>query len=711
MANNIIYLLDQMGNSVYQSSKQNNNESLNSFCLLNKTIASIFIEKRSNSQRIDLKQMKEYDKINNEKVKFNQSNELYPFYIEKNNFIEDSFYNDILTKKTYFENIHKDNIDFKMLKDIEKSNSSMYYHIQAINKLKESGELKKIEEKMRKTLEKLNKYERENYALISKEYECNGTNDFKYYKRVKANGNSFYISFIYQYIKNLVKNNDSILSEIFYVMEKELNILNKINNNNNKKDNEFCLLGEIYIDSKIKNSVTTDLIQGLSFLALLYNNINDNKLKEAEEILDYGFLYEESFANFFVLYMKFQIKRFIIINKDIFTYEKYCTKNKLIDMKYFEDEKFLYEKYINNNVITNQMEPSLFIISLVPYVFNVSMNLYINEKNHSFDKINFDLTEKYNIKASISILYSSFSYHIIDLSSNCTSSGYDNLDIANTLNIKNNNSQNFKTEDYISYNNEGIKCNICKNSNFIFLKNISKYSVCLNCFKNEIDEILIERYKTMKKEGFKYIEFYLRDIPVKKCDDNYNYIFLSPNEFYCLFENNMFNYFRNLIDNICDSCKKKKKNLIKKKCGCKICITCAEKEIKYIPITDFEKKYKYKDKQISCKCGNKNDFVEYSIKIYNKYNEEKKNQLQKNINSRIKELCGNHCMICGKFLNKDNIGRTKKTINKIHFEFHKELVEHYICQKCYDSFNNSSFFCIICNKKHSKDVSCNCIIY
>ena len=125
MANNIIYLLDQMGNSVYQSSKQNNNESLNSFCLLNKTIASIFIEKQNNSQSIVLKQMKEYDKINNEKVKFNQSNELYPFYIEKNNFIEDSFYNDILTKKTYFENIHKDNIDFKMLKDIEKSNSSM----------------------------------------------------------------------------------------------------------------------------------------------------------------------------------------------------------------------------------------------------------------------------------------------------------------------------------------------------------------------------------------------------------------------------------------------------------------------------------------------------------------------------------------------------------------------------------------------------------
>ncbi len=435
----------------------------------------------------------------------------------------------------------------------------------------------------------------------------------------------------------------------------------------------------------------------------------------ALNILEYTFTFEENFSELLCGYMKYQIKKFISNNKDIFTYEKYCVKNKLIDMKYFENEKFLYEKYINNNVITNQMEPSLFIISLVPYVFNVSMNLYINEKNHPFDKINFDLTEKYNIKATISILYSSFSYHIVDLSSNCTSSGYDNLDIANTLNIKNNIFQNFKKEDYISYKNEGIKCNICKSSDFIILKNISKYSVCLNCFKNEIDEILIERYRIMKKEGFKYIEFYLRDIPVKKCSDNFNnnYIFLSPNEFYCLFESNMFNYFRNIIDNICDSCKKRKKNLIKKKCECKICIKCAEKEINYIPITDFEKQYIYKKRKITCKCGNENDYVEYSKQIYKTYNEKKKNQLEKNINSKIKELCGEYCMICGKNLNNNNIGKIKKPINKIQYEFNKELVEHCICEKCFNKSKNLSSFCIICKKNHNKSNggSCNCIIY
>ena len=35
----------------------------------------------------------------------------------------------------------------------------------------------------------------------------------------------------------------------------------------------------------------------------------------------------------------------------------------------------------------------------------------------------------------ILILYSSFSYHIIDLNSNTTIEGYDNADVADTLNI------------------------------------------------------------------------------------------------------------------------------------------------------------------------------------------------------------------------------------------------------------------------------------
>ena len=66
-----------------------------------------------------------------------------------------------------------------------------------------------------------NEYEKLNYALISPEYEGDKKN-IKCYRRVKANGNSFYISFIFQYFKYLIKRKEeSIISEIFYIMDKE----------------------------------------------------------------------------------------------------------------------------------------------------------------------------------------------------------------------------------------------------------------------------------------------------------------------------------------------------------------------------------------------------------------------------------------------------------------------------------------------------------
>ena len=51
-----------------------------------------------------------------------------------------------------------------------------------------------------------NIYQKEQLSLISDIYRCNGIyNDFEYYRKVKVNGNSFYISFLYQYMRNLIK--------------------------------------------------------------------------------------------------------------------------------------------------------------------------------------------------------------------------------------------------------------------------------------------------------------------------------------------------------------------------------------------------------------------------------------------------------------------------------------------------------------------------
>ena len=674
-------LLPHTGKSIYPSSNPDN--LINSFCLFNKTISSIFCQKQN--FEFSFEKMKKCDKINNEKSKFNSTNNHSLYNLRRKCFLENTFYEDILKNKENFENLHEEE-NFRMLQNEDKSNSALYYHIKIISNLSESGLLGKTEKNMKEKLSNISEYEKENYTIISDEFICKGMIKNIYYKRVKANGNSFYISFAYQYIKYLVqKGEESLISEIFYIMDKELT---KMNNNNVIIEEN---LGEMYISKSIKNNELNDLRKMFIFFTLIYTNMVNKNIDEAKKMLEYAFKYEESFGNFFTLFMKLQINHFIKINKDIFTYEKYFKNLKLIEEEYYEDGKFLYEKYANNNLFINQMEPSMFIISLVPYVFNVSMNLYIKEKNYSFEKICFDLKE--NIQTNISILYSNYSYHILD-NNLADNNKLKDFDLANTLDLKNSYFQNFNKNDYISI--EEKKCNICKNLKLIrFLKKLQNInsSICLNCLKNTIDEILIKRYDKMIAENFKFLEFYLRDIPLTSNEDN-EFIFLSPPEFYCLFECNIYTYFRNLILDLCDLCREFKNKIITKECGCKRCLDCAKKEF------NFDKNYLNKNDFMICQCRKKINTFKYSRIINDNLDEKGKKDIKEKI-EKIKQQLQNYCMYCGTKLNNNNIGSEKFSPIKIKVELNRQLIYHYICLNCKNK-KNSSDICIICEQKHEK---------
>ena len=692
MEKNSFNIIEHLGNTVYKAPKANNSFNyLNSFCLLNKTITSVFTPMEGNS-KIILECFKLYENINNQKVKFKYDNSSTPYYLEKQYFFENTQFNNILSAKTKFEDIHKDEVEnFKLLKNEDKSISSLYYHIQIINNLKSSGQLKAKETKMKSRLENLKDYEIENYSLISSSFECIGAPpECKYYRRIKANGNSFYISFMYQYIKNLIiKKEEKIISEMFYIMDKELNPKNK------EIKNENFELGNMYL-SKNLNDDLTPLFQTFAFFSLLYNSMTDDNIEEAIKILNYATTYEESFANYICLFMRIQIKNFININKHIFNYEKYCQQYNLIEERYYKNKEFLCEEYIFNNIFINQMEPSKLIISLIPYIFNVSMNLFINEKNYHFEKISFDLKDYYEADITISILYSSFSYHIIEENGDNINPKI-TLDNSNTL-ILENNYKNFDREKYSKIITGKENCNKCNKSEFIKFKNISEFEVCLNCLKKTIDEVLIDRYNRMLNERFRYLEFYLRDIPILSDSESSNYIFLSPPEFYCIFQNNIFIYFRNLMKNICDHCGKLKINLIMKPCGCKNCIQDIESKVKEIPMTDFEKNFIYKNKKIKCECGKENNYVELALKLYNKYSDSKQNSISKNnVNSKY---LSKYCMSCGVDLKTDCIGKERKEFTSIKF---KTGNEHKICKDCspkQSSGESSEIFCVICGKNH-----------
>ena len=657
---------------------------------------------------IDLTKIKEYDKPNGKNIcnKNKSKNELN----SKECFVNDSFYSRILStneKLNQFINIHK-NISFKMLQNEDKSNSSMFFNYKVINILKNDKDLKEIESNLNTQMNSINDYKKENISIISNQYKFDGMdNEYKYYRRIKPNGNSFYISFIYQYFKYLIKNNnESTLSYIFNI-EKELSLFNS--NNETPTINSLCI-GQNYIKESI-NLEFDNLKNAYFYLYIIYKKTIDKQEDEALKIFDYSFLYEESFNELLCIYMRLRIKRFIEINKDIFTYEKYCLKYKLIKEKYYDGEEkvFIYEKYIKENVGVNKMEPSLFIISIIPYAFNVNLNLYINELSSNNGIENNCYCNKISLNEGhtmVNILYTSFSYHLIEKEKN-NNSYKDSQDLSNIFNIT-------KVSDLINLKNNYIieikkddktQCKKCHCTKFIKLINISKNEICSNCLIKTIEDIFEQRYSYMINEEFNYIEYYLRDIPLISQKYN-NYTNLNSAEFYFLFNCNIFTYFREIIRKLCDICGKSKK-LIHKACRCKICIECAKNEIgNKLLLSEFEKNYIFKNEKIKCKCGKELE-ENYRNELWNLLNIEEKSEIEIDSNNRNQNYIKICCMLCGDISNNKNNPEEEKHFSKYNLINNiGEIKEHLICINCLKKIDEKalSIYCLICQENHSKDI-------
>ena len=630
--------------------------------------------------------------------------------INKKNFFNDSFFHQILSSTKSKESFEKINskMNFLIKSSNDRTNSSQFFFYPILKELNKDKKPEEVKQNLINQINSLSPLQKENISLISNIYQVpDEIKSIKYYRKVKPNGDSFYLSFIYQYMKYfLLKGDISIISRIINI-EREYNILNP--EKEDKNINEFDL-GNEYINKTVSYNFQNlkNLGQAFFYLSIIYSLMTNQK-NESDyviKIFNNAFAYDKFFARLLVLFVKTQIKKFLNDNHDKINYDEYCIKNKLINSNYFfpNNKKFDFELYLRDNIYIDQMEPSLFIISIIPYIFNITLNLYINEESQNdFNKNDDELLTKIKInegktEMAINILYSSYSYHIIENKLN----EYDLLinikkqfDICNIFNYTQHNAHIYEYEKEYIEKIKKEKCKKCNKIDYIIIKNVcNNYPICLYCFRNMVDNILIKRYENMLKEKFKFIEFYLKEIPLIHIEDSNKDINLSSNEFFYLFNQNLFTYFRNLIKGICDLCGKfiKNKKIINKKCGCKRCIDCAIKECDIIYFNNFEKEYIYKTDLIICNCGKDIEKNQYASQIYNMLSSDQKIICEKKAKNRIKNYFSFYCMICGKKLGILN------SIEKINIE----NIEHKLCDNCSNIINakDKKIICVICNKEH-----------
>ena len=163
----------------------------------------------SNRNNINLDNIQNCEESHNKLFPKNlfKKNDLFSYHddsdielINKKNFFNDSFFEQVLSNaelKESFEKINS-NKDFKIKLNGERTNSSQFSFYSIIQELNNKGKIDEIKDNLNKQIKSLTPLQKENIAIISNIYQVpDNIKSIKYYRTVKQNGDSFiYHSFI-----------------------------------------------------------------------------------------------------------------------------------------------------------------------------------------------------------------------------------------------------------------------------------------------------------------------------------------------------------------------------------------------------------------------------------------------------------------------------------------------------------------------------------
>ena len=475
---------------------------------------------------------------------------------------------------------------------------------------------------------------------------------FSKWRRILGDGSSFYRILMF-----------SILEA--YILSKNINELKYI-------------LAEITSDEYIEIYKEKNIDYNTCFIIFsgILNFLENNNISKAYEILLKSYLLKDySFDKMLIVYIKHVISFYI--NKI----------NELLN----KEGKIIDNNRLNTYMIESpNIEPSFLIICIIPYLFNVNMNLMtlkgeILKPNQN--QINLiDPEEEGNPLISFGYFFSSYyKLYSIDFETKYNFN----------LNLIEN---NYKQLTYVLKNLKPCEKCVKKTVNILFLE--KKFIICKNCLEDHLSYVCNFRADAFKEDGFLGLEYYTR--PIHICDNYY----IDDLEIIELLES--FNILNALCqkfnERICNECKEKKdvENIYDLKCGCTYCGNCIEKIVLQITngikvLNAYEKKQLGSHKCHSCN----NDFdIKEALKLV-KHNQED----EKDAAIRLKTFINTLCLVCNKELREeyDNSGGKKYKdvengpkfkIIKLKKNIRNERangieymeIEHLICEDCYNKY-------------------------
>ena len=353
---------------------------------------------------------------------------------------------------------------------------------------------------------------------------------FKYWRYISSNkGDSFYRCFIFSYLEQCIieKCTDNLWSLFLDVLR-----LNEI-------------------DSNIFNDNQIDINRVILCFNILYDFIMAGDIIEAYKILISLFNKESDFEKGMTVYLRYCI----------YLYLKKCNLEQVAEDEY-------------KMILMMNNEPSKLVFDIMPYVFNVVLQIYYFE--HGMDELKFNqfkqedkdifygkkIEEKKKLEVLfIHIGYFYNQYYVI----------YYQID-----------EMIYKIQDQVTNltpfidNKVPYKCNKCNTkTDFALVRNTNNI-ICIECLRELIHDAIYTRAKLFIRDRFINREYYLRPLSIFE-----NAVFLENIDTYVIYKKNLTELLYEKVRTICFNCEEKKEenNLNELPCRCRICTKCIKYQL------------------------------------------------------------------------------------------------------------------------------------
>ena len=469
---------------------------------------------------------------------------------------------------------------------------------------------------------------------------------FDKWRRVLGEGNSFYRILLFSLFEAYILNNNA--EELKYII-REIS------------SNEFI---EIYKEKKI------DYNKCFSIFSIILHLLDNKENSKAYEILLKSYLLKDySFDQLLIAY----IKHLIVANIE-----------QLINIYKKKGENLNISELNSYKIEAQNIEPSFAILCIIPYLFNINMNILTIKGNLSDpiqSQINFIDPDEGDLPL-ISFGYFFSTYYKL------YQPNFESIYDCNLNLIENNNKQ-------LTYIFKELKdCKNCEKptEQIVFLE--KKFKICKSCLEEHLSNVCNFRADSFKEDGFIGLEYYTRPIHL---GDNY---YIDDLEIIELLESlNLLNALCQKYNcNICINCKENNESveIFGLKCGCTLCQNCIEQLIgnmtnglKYLSPME-----KHEFDGSKCPICKKHFDFEEALK-HVKYN----NEDMKDSSLRLKRYINTLCFICSRELRREDLTASKyisnddakykkikikkNNINERANGIDYMEIEHIICEDCY----------------------------